>query len=101
MRRLLSLPVLLAASTACSPMPPDPKPSNPYPPRLARCQPEPGQRFVGQMASEALIEQARAATGANTVRVLKPGMAATMDFRDDRLDLQLDEHDVVVKVSCG
>ena len=101
MKRLLSLPVLLAASTACSSMPPNPKPSNPYPPRLARCQAEPAQRFLGLVASDEVVEQARVATGANTVRVLKQGMAATLEYRDDRLDLQLDDHDVIVKASCG
>jgi hypothetical protein len=35
------------------------------------------------------------------VRVLRPGMAATMDFRDDRLNLHLDDHDVIAMVTCG
>ena len=82
-------------------MPPNAKPSKPFPPQPMRCQPDPGQRFVGQAASEDVVEQARAATGANSVRVLKPGMAATMDFRDDRLNLHLDDHDVIVRVACG
>jgi hypothetical protein len=101
MKRLLLLPVLLATSTACTPMPPKAKPSNPYPPRLAQCQADPGQGFVGQVATDEVVAQAKAATGAASVRVLRPGMAATMDFRDDRLNLALDEHDVIVKASCG
>jgi hypothetical protein len=101
MRRLLLFTLMICASSACTPMPPNAKPSKPYPPRLAQCQSDPGQRFVGQAASEDLVKQARIATGANTVRVLRPGMAATMDFRDDRLNLHLDEHDVIVQVSCG
>jgi hypothetical protein len=98
---MLLLAALLATSTACTPMPPKAKATTPYPPRLAQCQADPGQRFVGQAASEDIVEQAKTATGANSVRVLKPGMAATMDFRDDRLNLHLDEHDVIVQVSCG
>lgn len=101
MKRLLLFSALLATSTACTPMPPNAKPSKPFPPQVMRCQAEPGQRFVGQAASEDIVEQAKTATGANSVRVLKPGMAATMDFRDDRLNLHLDEHDVIVKVGCG
>jgi hypothetical protein len=100
-RRLLLLSALLATSTACTPMPPKAKPSNPFPPQPMRCQADAGQRFVGQAASEDVVEQARVATGAGSVRVLKPGMAATMDFRDDRLNLHLDEHDVIVQVACG
>lgn len=101
MKRLLLLAVLLATSNACTPMPPKAKPSNPYPPRPMQCQADPGQRFVGQAASDDVVEQAKAATGANTVRVLEPGMAATMDFRDDRLNLMLDEHGAIAKVTCG
>ncbi|MFT3897549.1 MAG: I78 family peptidase inhibitor [Thermomonas sp.] len=101
MKRLLLLSALLATSTACTPMPPKAKATTPFPPRLAQCQADPGQGFVGQVASEDVVEQAKTATGANSVRVLKPGMAATMDFRDDRLNLMLDEHDMIVKVSCG
>ena len=101
MKRMLLFSALLATSTACTPMPPNAKPSNPYPPRLAQCQADPGQQYVGQAASDDVVSQAQSATGAKTVRVLKPGMAATMDFRDDRLNLQLDDHDVIVKVSCG
>ena len=102
MRRLLLLSALLATNTACTPMPP-PKAhtTTPFPPRLAQCQPEPGQRFVGQTASEAVVKQAMAATGAKAVRVIKPGMMVTMDFRDDRLNLDVDEHGVIVSVRCG
>ena len=101
MQRLFLLSALLATSTACTPMPPDAKPSKPYPPQVMHCQADPGQGFVGQSASEEVIAQAKAATGAETVRVLKPGMMATMDFRDDRLNLHLDEHGVIVQVICG
>jgi len=92
---------LLATSTACTPMPPNAKPSKPFPPQVMRCQADPGQQYIGQVASDEVVAQARAATGANSVRVLKPGMAATMDFRDDRLNLNLDDHGVIVSVNCG
>ena len=101
MRRLLLIAALFATSTACTPMPPNAKPSKPYPPRLAQCQAEPGQRFVGQPATDAVVAQAKAATGANSVRVLKPGMAMTMDYRDDRLNLELDADGAIAKVGCG
>lgn len=101
MKRLLLMPALLAASSACTPMPPKAKATTPYPPRLAQCQADPAQRFVGEVASEDIVEQARAATGANSVRVLKPGEAATMDFRDDRLNLHLDDHGAITRATCG
>ncbi len=101
MQRLLLLSALLATSTACTPMPPNAKPSKPYPPQVMQCQADPGQAYVGRPASEDVIAQVKAATGAASVRVLKPGMMATMDFRDDRLNLHLDEHGVIAQVICG
>jgi hypothetical protein len=95
------MPVLLAASSACTPMPPKAKATTPYPPRLAQCQADPAQRFVGQSASEDVVEQAKTAAGANSVRVLKPGDAATMDFRDDRLNLHLDDNGAIARATCG
>ena len=105
MKRPLLFPIvsiaLLAASTACTPMPPNAKPSKPFPPQVMRCQADPGRQYIGQAASDEVVAQAKAATGANSVRVLKPGEAATMDFRDDRLNLYLDAHGVIESVHCG
>jgi hypothetical protein len=101
MRRLLPLVALLATSTACTPMPPNAKPSKPFPPQVMRCQADPGQRYIGQAASEEVVAQAKAATGADTVRVLKPGMVVTMEFSDSRLNLRVDDHGVIEAVTCG
>ena len=102
MRRLLLLTTLLATSTACTPMtPPKANTTTPFPPRVMRCQPEPGQSFIGQKVTEDVVARVLAATGATGVRVIKPGMMVTMDFRDDRLNLDVDEHGVIVSVRCG
>lgn len=93
--------VLFATSTACTPMPPNAKPSKPFPPRLAQCQADPGQRYVGQVASDEVVAQAKAATGADSVRVLKPGMMVTMEYSDSRLNLRVDEHGTILAVTCG
>lgn len=102
MRGSLLLLALITTSTACTPMPPKARHSTPgFPPRLAQCQPDAGQAFLGQVASEDVIAKVMAATGASSVRVIKPGMAVTMDFRDDRLNLDVDADGVIVKVHCG
>ncbi|HLU12895.1 MAG TPA: I78 family peptidase inhibitor [Arenimonas sp.] len=56
---------------------------------------------VGQVADEALTEKARVESGARTVRVIKPGMAVTMDYREDRLNLELDDEGRVVRAYCS
>ena len=67
----------------------------------AACNPDAVQALVGQEATEAVLEQARTGSGANTVRALKPGEPATMDFRPDRLDVALDENGIIQSLRCG
>jgi len=66
-----------------------------------RCDADAAQTVVGQPYAEALREQALKQSGARMVRVIRPGMAVTMDYREDRLNLELDEKDVVVSARCG
>ncbi len=54
--------------------------------------------WLGKSASEA--ETAAKATG-RPYRILPPGSAMTMDYRADRINVELDSKDVVTKVSCG
>ena len=49
----------------------------------------------------AAVEKARLASGSKTVRVIRPGMAVTMDYRIDRLNVDLNDKDVVTRVHCG
>ncbi len=69
------------------------------PPR--ECRNEPLKRFIGRPADAGAIEGARRASGARTVRVLRPGEAMAMDFRADRLTVVVDEHRIVAQASCG
>ncbi|PRY93346.1 peptidase inhibitor I78 family protein [Hasllibacter halocynthiae] len=34
-------------------------------------------------------------------RIIRPGDAVTQDYRVERINFQLDENDVVVRVTCG
>ena len=112
---------LVLALGACAPKPAEPAaapaaPADPAPAEApateapatdaatdlaAACNPDAVQALVGQEATEAVLEQARTGSGANTVRALKPGEPATMDFRPDRLDIALDENGVIQSMRCG
>ncbi|WP_202845121.1 I78 family peptidase inhibitor [Luteimonas saliphila] len=65
------------------------------------CNADAVQGLVGQEATEALVARATADSGSASVRVLKPGDAATMDFREDRLNIDTDDAGVIQRISCG
>lgn len=65
------------------------------------CRAEGLARFVGQPATAELGTAARDAAGARTVRWLQPGTIVTMDYRDDRLNIQLDGENRVTRLACG
>lgn len=66
------------------------------------CNADAAQSFVGKPASDENVAGARAAAGAKGgVRVIAPGMAVTMDFRPDRLNLEVDAQRVITTVRCG
>ena len=67
-----------------------------------QCNADAAQSFVGQQAGDDVVAQAQAAAGAEgAVRVIKPGQPVTMDFRADRLNVEIDEQGAIVRISCG
>lgn len=65
------------------------------------CNADPVQALIGQEATDAVVAQATADSSSASVRVLRPGDAATMDFRQDRLNILTDDAGVIEKLSCG
>ncbi|MFC3716253.1 I78 family peptidase inhibitor [Luteimonas soli] len=67
-----------------------------------QCNADAAQSYIGQDASEATVAQAKAAAGATgALRVIKPGQPVTMDFRADRLNVEVDDGNAIVRISCG
>ncbi|MFS2054799.1 I78 family peptidase inhibitor, partial [Variovorax sp. CT11-76] len=61
-----------------------------------------GARFaVGQQLTPQLEAAAKVRAGAGTVRVLKPGDAATTELDGGRLNLDVDARNRVTDVRCG
>jgi hypothetical protein len=70
-------------------------------PRIdGECKAEPGQRFVGQKATEEAGWKLLAATGARVIRWVPPRTMVTMDFRADRLTVSYDDDMVIERVAC-
>lgn len=62
------------------------------------CGAEQYQALVGQGRTDVI---AAGLTPSRDVRIVGPGDAVTMDFRSDRLNVELDDADRVVRIYCG
>lgn len=65
------------------------------------CQADKGQWAMGRLADDALVAKIRADTTSKQLRVIKPGMVVTMDYREDRLNVEVDADNRVISVRCG
>ncbi len=90
MNRLSATMLLVLA--ACEPIPPGP-PSLPPP---DACGASALQGLLGQPAS---VLQAMRFAG--PVRVIRPGMAVTMDYSPERLNIEIDAEEIIARVTCG
>lgn len=59
------------------------------------------QYAVGQPYTVELGAALQDKSGARSLRAISPGQAVTMDFRSDRLNIEIDAQGKVVRVSCG
>ncbi|MFM9921922.1 I78 family peptidase inhibitor [Variovorax sp. H27-G14] len=92
--------ILLAGCAAPAPAPAPAAPAPPPEP-VFQCSAD-GARFaVGQPLTPQLEAAARVRAGAGTVRVLKPGEAATTELNGGRLNLDVDARNRVSDVRCG
>lgn len=57
--------------------------------------------IIGKTATDALVADAQKRAGARTTRVIKPGQPVTMDYRTDRLNIEVTERNVVTATRCG
>ncbi|WP_323160826.1 I78 family peptidase inhibitor [Pseudomonas fluorescens] len=66
-----------------------------------RCEAKAAEFAIGKRASPELLEQARAKSGAQNARFLKPTDMITLEYRSDRLNLNTDNNLVVTRANCG
>ena len=93
--RIVLLPVVLALAACAS------QPATDAVASGGTCNAEPAQSHVGKAATEANIEAAFKASGAKTMRSIKPGQAVTMDYREDRVNVYQDASGNIERISCG
>lgn len=61
----------------------------------------PLQSQIGQKATQSVLEDLRTRSGAATARILRPGQLVTMEYNDTRLNLIVDDKDVMTAIRCG
>ncbi|MBC6715882.1 hypothetical protein H9Q09_06695 [Aurantimonas sp. DM33-3] len=70
-------------------------------PAIGSCNPEAARYLIGEIANVETVEAAKAATGAETVRVLYPNQPVTQEFVSGRLNMETDNANRVTQVRCG
>lgn len=100
LRSLLALPLAIVlggcVSAETPPESPDPlKSARPVPP-VESCNASQIQGLIGQPAS-VLNEMSLA----EPFRIIKPGMAVTMDYAPERMNIHLDKNNLIESVTCG
>lgn len=84
-----------------APPPPTVTSSNAAQEQASTCDLEAINYAIGESFDEAGASQLQSESGASQVRVLRPNDMATMDHRPDRLNIHLDDQDVIADVRCG
>ena len=89
--------ILLTACTATSPPMTDPIPPQPLGCNAEAAKPD----AIGKPATADVVDRARRDAGAQMARVLKPGQMVTMEYREGRLNVDVDEANVITNLRCG
>jgi len=59
------------------------------------------QSQIGQKATPSVMEDLRSRSGSSTARMLRPGQLVTMEYNATRLNLIVDDKDVMTAIRCG
>ncbi|WMD21786.1 I78 family peptidase inhibitor [Achromobacter seleniivolatilans] len=65
------------------------------------CDAGPLQSQIGQKATQSVMEDLRSRSGSTTARILRPGQLVTMEYNATRLNLIVDDKDIMTAIRCG
>jgi hypothetical protein len=101
--KAMSGAILLFGASACAAVPPEPAEGDVPPIEDSNfvCNAEPAQGLVGRTATTELGAEARRLAGAKSLRWIPEGSMVTMDYRPDRLNIELDGGNRVTRIRCG
>ena len=98
-RIILCLTVLAAASLAgcASTTPVAGGPTTP----TGKCNAEGARWAIGSAVNDDVVNRILQGTGSRDARVLRPGQMATMDFREDRVNVDVNDRGAITGFRCG
>jgi hypothetical protein len=88
---------LLAGCTAQGDGHPEPSPA---PPGADACGASKVASYIGVQRTDEVLAKIKSASGTQTLRVVGPHDAMTMDFREDRLTITTDENGRIKTLRC-
>lgn len=97
MKKLIVPGLAAPLLAACATIGPAATPETPG----GKCNKDGLQQFVGQPATAELGARVRSVSGSKTLQWVAAGSMVTMDFREDRVRVYLDEQNRVQRLSCG
>lgn len=102
-RQSLAVPlvVLILSVGACASMGPPPDMGVPGAGAANMCNAEAVRWAIGREPTQDVVERARIESGSNAVRVIRPGDVVTMDYRVDRLNLDVNDRNAITGARCG
>ncbi len=77
------------------------RPKLAQPPVFEECDPTDLSGFVGKPFDPTLRARALEASGARTIRIIRPNEPVTMDYGLERVNLELDAQGKVISARCG
>lgn len=95
---------LMMITIGCAPVPLAAEATETYPVQGGTsgvCNAAKAQPLVGRARSAKLGSEALRLSGAGTLRWLRPGDIVTMEYREDRLNIEVDANGRVKAVRCG
>ncbi|TDK26071.1 hypothetical protein E2F46_05585 [Luteimonas aestuarii] len=98
--RIASL-ALVATLAACTGLQPDAGRPGEAAAQSGACHADPVQWAIGQEATQEAMARVWRESHAGLVRPIAPGQPVTKEFRVDRVNIELDRDNRIVRVYCG
>lgn len=98
MFRSLLLVATVSLLAACASSPPA---AGTAQPPSGVCNAEGARWAIGSAVNDDVVNRILRDTGSRDARVLRPGQPATMDFREDRVNVDVNDRGAITGLRCG